>query len=126
MIYKSNCSAFITAVMKYLNFHSSGSKLESVTCKFTQIYMQIALRHCSFSKNFTISAKQRYWKMDPDGCFWWKLYSGNFPEWLLLKRYIYLRNYKLHIFQISYCDVMLKRNEFLWIFVRQRFPQNKI
>ena len=28
--------ALINAVMKYLNFRSSGSKLESVTCKFTR------------------------------------------------------------------------------------------
>ena len=27
-----------------------------------------------------------------------------------LQRYIYLRNSKLHIFYISYCDVMLKRD----------------
>ena len=27
-----------------------------------------------------------------------------------------LTNSKLHIFYISYCDVMLKRNEFLYIF----------
>ena len=23
--------------------------------------------------------------MHPDGCFWWQLYFGNFPEWLLLR-----------------------------------------
>ena len=34
------------------------------------------------------------------------------------KIYIHLRNSKFHIFRISYCDVMLKRNEFLWIFVK--------
>ena len=32
--------------------------------------------------------------------------------------YIYLRNSKLHIFYTSYCDVVLKRNKFLWIFDR--------
>ena len=35
VIYKSSCSALINAV-KYLNFHNSGSKLESITCKFTK------------------------------------------------------------------------------------------
>ena len=29
--------------------------------------------------------------------------------------YIYLRNSRLHIFYISYFDVMLKRNEYSWI-----------
>ena len=71
----------INAVMKYLNFSSSASKLESVTCRFTQI----ALHHSNFSKNVTIIAEQRYWKIHPDGVFWWQLYFGKFPEGLLLK-----------------------------------------
>ena len=33
------------------------------------------------------------------------------------------RNSKLHIFYISYCDVMLKRNEFLWILVGKGFRE---
>ena len=37
VIYKSNCSALIKAV-KYPNFLSSSSKLDSVTCKFTKNY----------------------------------------------------------------------------------------
>ena len=36
MIYKSSCSALIKAVMEYINLRSSGSKLESVTYKFTK------------------------------------------------------------------------------------------
>ena len=35
-----------------------------------------------------------------------------------LQKYAYLRNSKLHIFYISYCDVVLKRNKFLWTFVK--------
>ena len=31
-----------------------------------------------------------------------------------LQRYIYFRNSRLHMFYISYSDVMLKRNEFLY------------
>ena len=38
-----------------------------------------------------------------------------------LQRYIYLRNSTLQIFYISYCDVMLKRNELLWIFLGKDF-----
>ena len=34
-LYKSSCS-LINAVMKYLNFRSSGLKLDSVTCEFTK------------------------------------------------------------------------------------------
>ena len=33
-----------------------------------------------------------------------------------LPKYIYFKNSKLHILYISYFDVMLKKNEFLWIF----------
>ena len=47
--------------------------------------LKIALHHSNISKNLTISAEQRYWKMHPHGCFWWQLQFGNFPEWLLLK-----------------------------------------
>ena len=38
-------------------------------------------------------------------------------------KYIYLRNSRLHIFYISYFDVMLKRNEFLWIFLSNGFGE---
>ena len=34
VFYKSNRSTLINAVMKYLNFRSSASKLESIKCKF--------------------------------------------------------------------------------------------
>ena len=36
LIYKSTCSELINAVMEYINFRSSGSKLESITYKFTK------------------------------------------------------------------------------------------
>ena len=36
-------------------------------------------------------------------------------------KYFYLRNSRLHIFYIPYFDVMLKRNEFLWIFLTNGF-----
>ena len=38
-------------------------------------------------------------------------------------KYIYFKNsFKTHIY-ISYVDVMLKRNEFLWIFLRKGFDE---
>ena len=36
VFHKSSCSALIKALMKYLHLISSGSKLKSVTCKFTK------------------------------------------------------------------------------------------
>ena len=36
-------------------------------------------------------------------------------------KYIYLRNSRSHIFYISYFDVMLKQNRFLWIFLSNGF-----
>ena len=36
VFYKSSCSSLINTVMKYLNFRSNGSKLESVIWKFTK------------------------------------------------------------------------------------------
>ena len=85
VFYFSSCisstlqATLINTVIRYLNLRSSGSKLESVTCKFTK-----NLCHSNFSKSFIISAAQRYWKMHLHGCFWWQLCLGNFPEWLLL------------------------------------------
>ena len=39
-------------------------------------------------------------------------------KWFSYKKNPCIFTTKLHIFYISYCDVVLKRNEFLWIFVR--------
>ena len=36
LIYKSICSELIDAVMEYINFRSSGSKLENITYNFTK------------------------------------------------------------------------------------------
>ena len=38
-------------------------------------------------------------------------------------KYIYFKNSRLHIFYISYFDVMLKRNEFLWLFLTKGFVE---
>ena len=105
-------------VMKYLNFRSSGSKLESIKWKFTENH--------SFSKSFR--TEQRYWKKvqnrDIEKCILMVSPKDNFILGISLNgcfsktaaKIYYLRNSKLHIFYISYCDVMLKRNKFLWIF----------
>ena len=38
-------------------------------------------------------------------------------------KYIYFKNSRLHIFYISYFDVMLKRKEFSWIFLSLDFNE---
>ena len=38
-------------------------------------------------------------------------------------KYIHFKNSRLHVFYISYFDVMLKRNEVLWIFISKGFDE---
>ena len=38
-------------------------------------------------------------------------------------KYIYFKNSRLHIFYISYFDIMLKRNKFLWTFLSTGFNE---
>ena len=78
---RSCCSALINAVMKY-NF--SAAVVQSWRVLHGNL-LKIALHHRYFSKNFTILAEQRYWKMYLDGCFWRRIYFENIPAWLLLK-----------------------------------------
>ena len=105
-------------VMKCLNFRSGGSKLESVTWKFTKNRNPSQV----FFKEFRYNCRTEILK----NTFWWLLLGTTLFwkfSWMAasqgqLQRYVSLRNSKLQIFYISYCDVMLKRNEFLWIFFR--------
>ena len=39
------------------------------------------------------------------------------------KKYIYFKNSRLHIVYISFFDVMLKRKEYLWIFLNKSFDE---
>ena len=110
VLYRSSCW-LINAVMKYLSFRTSASKLESVNASL----LEIALRQKYFSKKLSTSEKQWYWKMHLDGRFWKPLYFGNIPEWLLVKDnckvvFINSNGYR-HILYISNCGVILKRNE---------------
>ena len=118
---RSCCSALINAVMKY-NF--SAAVVQSWRVLHGNL-LKIALHHRYFSKNFTRVAEQRYWKMYLDGCFWGQIFSGNIPAWLLLKsscRRIYVLEILTHIL-LSYFDIMLKRNGFLWFFLSKRFGE---
>ena len=62
VIYRSSCS-LINAVMKYLNFCTSRSKFEGVTCKFT--------KNCTPSKVYSKWFLQK-WRMPiSKNAFWW-------------------------------------------------------
>ena len=101
MFHKSNCSSLINTVMKYLNFHSNGSTSESVTWHFT--------------KNRT-----------PSQVFFKEFYCKRRRSKTVLKdscKDIFITNSKFTYFCISYCDVMLKRREFLWIFSGKGFHE---
>ena len=73
MIYKSNCSALINAVMKYLNFRSSGSKLESVLHSVTVIFQRISLEglNSDTEKCFLMAASDGNFILEIflNGCF---------------------------------------------------------
>ena len=113
---RSCCSALINAVMKY-NF--SAAVVQSWRVLHGNL-LKIALHHRYFSKNFTTVAEQRYWKMYLDGCFWGRIYFGNIPAWLFLKKQLqtYIRFRNSNTFYISYFEVMLKRNRFLSVFFK--------
>ena len=88
---KSCCLALINAVTKY---SFSAAVAQSWRALHTNL-LKIALHHRYFSKNFTTGAEQRYWKTLLDGCFWGRIYFGNFPEWLHLEgscKHIHFRN----------------------------------
>ena len=46
-----------------------------------------------------------------------------FQRQLQRANYIYFKNSRSHISYISYFDVMLKRNELLWIFLGKGFDE---
>ena len=118
---RSCFSALINSVMKY-NF--SAAVVQSWRVLHGNL-LKIAFHHSYFSKNFTTVAEQRYWKMYLDGCFWGRFYFGNISAWLLLKNRCRLYSFQkfLHIFYISYFEVMLKRKGFLWFFLSKGFGE---
>ena len=80
VLYRSCCSALMNDVMKYLHFRISGSKLESITCKFhknrtpSQVFFKEFHHKCRPAK-----LKNVTWCL-----LLKKLYFGNILEWLLL------------------------------------------
>ena len=85
--------------MKYLN---SAAVAQSWRALHVSL-VKIGLRHRYFLKNFT-KCRTAILKNESRS-----LLLGTTLFW----KYIYFRNFRLHIFYISYFDVMIKRNEFL-------------
>ena len=79
---RNYCSALINAVMKY---SFSAAVVQSWRGLHGNL-LKTVLYYRYFSKNFTTVAEQRYWQMYLDGCFSGRIYFGNIPVWLLLKR----------------------------------------
>ena len=103
----------INAVMKYLNFRNSASKLKSISCKFTKTRTpsEVVFEefHCKCRTAILKNASR--WLLLGTTLF--SKYSSMAASQRQLQRYIYFRNSRLHMFYISYSDVMLKRSEFL-------------
>ena len=101
--------ATINAVMKYL----SASKLESITCKFTKSRTpsEVVFEEFHYKCRTAILKNASRWLLLGTTLF--SKYSSMAAFQRQLQRYIYFRNSRLHMFYISYSDVMLKRNEFL-------------
>ena len=95
VIYKSSCSAIINAVMKYLNFRSSGSKLESVTCKFTKICTPSQYFFKEFHYNCRTVVLNILMAASEDNIIFEILLNGCFSK--IAAKIYYLRNSNLHI-----------------------------
>ena len=109
--------------MKYLNLSSSGSKLESVTCKFTKNRSpsQLLFKEFHYKCRTAILKNVSWWLLLRTTSFWKYLWMAAFQR--QLQSIFILKNSRLHIFYISYFDVMLKRNEFFWIFLSKGFEE---
>ena len=96
----------------YLNFRSSASKLETITCKFTksrtlsEVFFEEF--HCKCRTAILKNASR--WLLL--GTTFFSKYSSMAAFQRQLQRCIYFRNSRLHMFYMPYSDVMLKRNEF--------------
>ena len=113
VLYKSSRSALINAVMKYINFCSSASKSESITCKFTKSRTppEVFFEEFHYKCSTAILKNVSTWLLLGTTLF--SKYSPMVASQRQLQRYTYFRNSRSHMFYISYSDVMLKRNKFL-------------
>ena len=109
VFYKSSRASLINAVLKYLNFRSSSSKLESIIFKFTKSHTppEVVFEnfHCK-CRTATLKNASRWLLL---GTTLFSKYSSMAASQSQLQRYIYFRNSALHMFQISYPDVNEER-----------------
>ena len=72
VFYKSNCSTLINTVKKYLNFRSSGAKVESVTCKFTKnrSSVQVFFEEFHYKRRTAILKNASRWLFLGTTLFW--------------------------------------------------------
>ena len=79
MFYKSSRGTLINAVMKYLNFQSSASKLES--CKFakTRTPSEVVFEEFHYKGRTAVLKNASRWLLLG------QLYFQNIPQWLVLK-----------------------------------------
>ena len=123
MFYKSSRRTLINAVMKYLNFHSSASKLESITCKFTESCTpsEVVFEEFHYKCRTVILKNASRWLTLRA-----TLFSKYSSQWLLLKdscKDTFILEILSYTYSTFLTDVMLKRNKFLCIFLGQRFPR---
>ena len=120
------CSTKVFVQQNNVMKHSSAAPMVKSRKVLHANLLKIELHRNYFSKNLTSRSEQRYWKIYFDSCFRRQLLFENIPEWLFLKTavkiysfwkfWLFYQSPWLHVFYISFRDVMLKRNEFLWVF----------
>ena len=92
VFYKSSSSTLINAVMKYSNFRSSASKLESITCKFTKSRTpsEVFFEEFHYKCRTAILKNASRWLLLGTTLF--SKYSSMAAFQRQLQRYIYFRN----------------------------------
>ena len=97
VFYKSCSSTLINAVMKYSNFRSSASKLESITCKFTKsrTLSDVFFEDFHYKCRTAILKNASRWLLLGTSLF--SKYSSMAVSQRQLKRYIYFWNSRLHV-----------------------------
>ena len=95
VFYKSKCSTLTNAVMKYLNFRSSASKLESITCKFTKSRTpsEVFFEEFHYKCRTAILKNASRWLLLGTTLF--LRYSLMAASQIQLQRYIYFKNSRL-------------------------------
>ena len=97
VFYKSKCSTLTNAVMKYLNFRSSASKLESITYKFTKSCTPSEVVFEEFHHKCRTAILKNALRWLPLGTTLFSKYSSMAASQRQLQRCISFRNSRLHV-----------------------------